>query len=102
MRVGWLSLAVFAALLVGTSLAGAASTHERVVLNRPGLAARDNKNFGAVPDVSGAIGRRYYVETVNVRFALYRAGSLKRLASRDAYAFWHVSNRSELVDPFVV
>jgi hypothetical protein len=101
-RIGHGVLALSTAGLAAAALAGTTSTHGRVVLNRPGLATRDNKNFGAVPDVNGASGRRYYLEAVNVRFALYRARSLRPIASRDAYAFWHVSNRSQLVDPFVV
>jgi hypothetical protein len=96
-----LAPAALVAVCAASSLAGGA-VQPRVVLNREGLAARDNVNFGAVPDTSGAIGRRYYLEAVNVRLALYKAGSLKLAASRDAYAFWHRSNVSQLVDPYVV
>jgi hypothetical protein len=73
-----------------------------VVVNRDGLAARDNLNFGAVPDTTGAIGRRHYLEAVIPRVALFNARTLKLIAARDAYAFWGRSNRSQIIDPHVV
>jgi hypothetical protein len=73
-----------------------------LVGNRDGLAARDNRNFGAVPDTSGAIGRRHYLEAVIPRIALFDARTLKLVAARDAYAFWGKSNRSQIIDPNVV
>jgi hypothetical protein len=100
MRVRWLALAALTALAV-SALAGAQHERARVVFNRNGLAARNNANLGIPPDPSGAIGRRYYLEAVNVRLALYDARSLRLLTSRDAYAFWHRSNTSQLVDPYV-
>lgn len=100
MRTRWLALAALT-VLAASSLAGAGTERARVVLSRGGLAARNNVNLGGPPDPSGAIGRRYYLEAVNVRLALYDARSLKVLAARDAYAFWHKSNVSQLVDPFV-
>jgi hypothetical protein len=99
-RTYLLALAALTVLAV-SSLAGAVTERPRVVLNRDGLSARNNVNLGVPPDPSGAIGRRYYLEAVNVRLALYDARSSKLLAARDAYAFWHRSHVSQLVDPFV-
>jgi hypothetical protein len=96
---GILALVVAGALLA--SAAGATGPRAHVVLNREGLGAKDNTNFGGTPDPSGAIGRRYYLEAVNARLALY-SRRLRLVASRDAYAFWHKSNFSQLVDPYVV
>lgn len=71
-------------------------------LDRPGLAAKDNENFGVPPDPTGAIGRRHYLEAVNSRLALFDASGLKQLRARDAYAFWGKSNTGQVVDPQVV
>ena len=73
-----------------------------VLVNREGLAAKDNRNFGAVPDTSGAIGTRHYLEAVIPRIALFDAKTLKLVTARDAYAFWGKSNRSQIIDPHVV
>lgn len=89
-------------LLGAASLAGGGTERSRIVHNRPGLAVRDEAIPAGVPDTNGAIGRRYYLETVNTHFALYNR-SLRRVASREAYAFWHVSPLSrQVVDPLVV
>src|SRR6266487_1722394 len=102
MRLRLILLAAFVALLSASALAGAGTERVHVVLNREGLGATDNTHIGGTPDSSGAIGRRYYMEVVNVRLALYNPASLKIIASRDAYAFWHRSDRSQVVDPYVV
>ncbi len=72
-------------------------------LNREGLAATDNRNIGAVPDTSAAIGPRHYVEAVNTRIAIFDARTLKLVSARDPYPFWHISPRSGAIeDPQII
>ena len=71
--------------------------------NRAGLAATDNRNIGAVPDTTAAIGPSYYVEAVNARIAIFDAKTLKLVAARGPYPFWHLSPRSGAIeDPQIV
>ncbi len=72
-----------------------------VVVNREGVAARDNRNFGIPPDPTGAIGREHYLEAVNPRLALYDRNRLRLVRARDAYAFWRRPNTATIVDPQV-
>jgi hypothetical protein len=88
--------------LAASALAGSTSTEIVPRLNKDGLSARDNRNFGAVPDTSGAIGRGHYLEAVIPRIALFDRKTLRLVAARDAYAFWRRSNVSQIVDPHVV
>lgn len=96
---------VIAAPLAVSALAKPSATPTRIVsgLNREGLAAKDNRNFGAVPDTAAAIGPRHYFEAVNARIALFDPRTLKLVRARDAYAFWGRSNRSGgIEDPQIV
>jgi len=95
---------VVAAALLAAASAGAASTDRAtVVVSRDGLGAKDNRNLGAVPDTTAAIGRRHYLEAVNARIALFDPRTLKLVRARDHYAFWGKSPRSGVIeDPQVV
>jgi hypothetical protein len=95
-----LSLAV-AGSIAGVALARPAAGVVRavVVVNREGLAARDNRNFGIPPDPTGAIGRQHYLEAVNPRLALYDRNALRLVRARDAYAFWGRPTTVQIVDP---
>jgi hypothetical protein len=104
-----LVLVVFVALPAGFALERGRAGHGRrrlvVRLNRPGLAARDNRvnAFGPNPDTTGAIGRGYYLEVVKSRLALFDRGRLRLVAARDANAFWGISPTSDQIsDPQVV
>jgi hypothetical protein len=95
---------VAAVALVAAAAAGAASPDRAiVVLDRDGLGAKDNRNLGAVPDTTAAIGRRHYLEAVNSRIAFYNPRTLKLVRARDHYAFWGMAPRAgSIEDPQVV
>lgn len=104
----WL-VVLIVALLGGATVAGAsfasvgatARPQMPAELNQPGLAARDNAEIGTPPDTTGAIGSRHYLETVNVRLALFDRRTLRQVTARDAYAFWNKPNTGTVVDPQV-
>ncbi len=108
---GWLGLLMLCIALAGGLIVAGVSVASNVVaghvllssdLNRPGLAAIDNEELAGSPDTTGAVGSRHYLETVNVRLALFDRRTLRQVAARDAYAFWHEPNTAEIQDPQVV
>lgn len=95
---------VVVASLTAPTLAAPAKTSARtaVVLDREGSGSTDNRSIGAVPDTSGAIGRRHYLEAVNSRIAIFDRKTLKLVRARDHFAFWGRSKQSgSLEDPQV-
>ena len=67
-------------------------------LNLPGLAASDNESFGEPPDPTGAVSRDHYIEVVNARIAVFERDTLRRVAERDATAFWD-ARPAAVMDP---
>jgi hypothetical protein len=98
------SVAVLGSITV-SALALSSSDSTRIVtgLNRGGLAAKGNRDLGAVPDTTGAIGPRHYLEAVNTRIAFFGRRSLKLVTARNAYDFWGFARTAgSIEDPYVV
>jgi hypothetical protein len=108
----WAPVLAVAVIFTGTATTVTAATtgggsRTRVLagLNRPGLAAKDNRRnyFGPNPDTTGAIGPRHYFEVVKSRLALFNRANLRPVAVADAYAFWGKPlTAGFLTDPNVV
>src|SRR5215204_4856383 len=84
-------------------VSSADSTRTPAGLNRGGLGAKGNRDLGAVPDTTGAIGPHHYLEAVNTRIAFFDRRNLRLVSARNAYAFWGFSRTAgSIEDPYVV
>ena len=97
------SVAALGSVTVSALALSSDSTRIVPSLNRGGLAAKGNRDLGAVPDTTGAIGPRHYLEAVNTRIALFGTRSLQLVTARNAYDFWGFARTAgSIEDPYVV